>query len=153
MHPTPSAIALFTGATLVVGTIFAAPVQAAPSKIQISKVKFDSTGNDLPVTNAKLNDEYVVIKNTDTVDRVLTGWTLVDESNHWYTFPTTTLKSGRTLAVHTGSGDDNSQHKYQDRRYYIWNNTHDTAYLRNANGGLADSCGWKTSDPGNVKIC
>lgn len=146
-------VALFTTIGLVAGTIALASPASAASKIQIVKVRFDSAGSDAPVTNTKLNDEYVVIKNTDSVDRSLTGWTLFDKSRHTYTFPTTTIKAGATLKVRTGSGDDTSKNKYQDRGYYVWNNTSDTAYLRNTSGQGGDTCSWKTSDPGSTKIC
>jgi len=146
-----SAVAAALAATTAL--VGASPAQAAASKIHIVKVRFDSAGKDLPVTNAKLNDEYVVIKNTDSTTRTLTNWTLRDESNHVYTFPKTTLKAGASLRVRTGSGDDTSKNKYQDRGYYVWNNTSDTAYLRNTSGGGGDTCSWKTSDPGSTKTC
>jgi hypothetical protein len=153
MRITTLPLSLIATVGLVAGTaVLAAPASAA-SKIQIVKVKFDSAGNDFPVTNEKLNDEYVVIKNTDTVDRYLTGWTLVDESNHSYTFGETKLKPGAKLKVRTGSGDDTSKNKYQDRGYYVWNNTSDTAYLRNTEGRGGDTCSWETSDEGSTKIC
>jgi hypothetical protein len=145
-------VALLTVGLVAGSTALASPASAV-SKIQIVKVKFDSAGNDFPVSTTKLNDEYVVIKNTDDVDRSLTGWTLVDESNHWYTFPTTTIKAGAKLRVRTGRGDDTTKNKYQDRGYYVWNNTSDTAYLRNARGTGGDTCSWETSDEGSTKIC
>jgi lamin tail-like protein len=146
-------VALLTTVGLVVGTAALAAPASAASKIQIVKVRFDSAGSDFPVTNKKLNDEYVVIKNTDSADRSLTGWTLVDTSNHWYTFPATTIKAGATLKVRTGSGSDTSKNKYQDRGYYVWNNTSDTAYLRNTLGRGGDTCSWTTSDDGSTKVC
>ena len=146
-------VALMATTALVGGTVALAAPASAASKIQIVKVKFDSAGSDAPVTNKKLNDEYVVIKNTDTVTRSLTGWTLVDKSSHWYTFPTTTIKAGASIKVRTGSGDDTSKTKYQDRGYYVWNNTSDTAYLRNTSGRGGDTCAWTTSDEGSTKIC
>jgi hypothetical protein len=147
------AIALLTTAGLVAGTTAVAAPASAASKLQIVKVKFDSAGNDLPVSNTKLNDEYVVIKNTDTRSRSLTGWTLTDKSNHKYTFPRTTLKAGASIKVRTGTGDDSSKNRYQNRGYYIWNNTSDTAYLRNTAGQGGDTCSWRTSDPGSTKTC
>ena len=150
-----SRIAVATLATLglVAGsTALAAPASAA-SKIKITKVRFDSAGNDFPVTNQKLNDEYVIIKNTDNVTRSLTGWTLEDRSNHLFTFGPTRLKAGASLKVRTGSGDNTTKNKYQDRGYYVWNNTSDTAYLRNTQGSGGDTCSWKTSDPGSTKAC
>lgn len=144
---------LVTAGLIAGGTALAAPASAA-SKIQIVKVKFDSAGIDFPVSNTKVNDEYVMIKNTDSVARSLTGWTLVDRSNRWYTFGTTRLKAGASLKVRTGKRDhDTSLNKYQNRGYYIWNNTADTAYLRNTSGVGGDTCSWKTSDRGSTKVC
>jgi hypothetical protein len=144
---------LVASAGLLGSVALAAPASAAASKIHIVKVKFDSDGSDTPVTNAKLNDEYVVIKNTDTRTRTITGWTLTDASNHTYTFPTTTIKAGVSIKVRTGSGTDKLKTKFQNRGYYIWNNTSDTAKLRNTSGTGGDTCSWKTSDPGNSKNC
>ncbi len=153
MHITRISVALLATLGLVAGTAVVASPASAASKIKIVKVRFDSAGNDLPVTNKKLNDEYVVIKNTDSVTRTLTGWTLKDKSNHVYTFGTTRLKAGASLKVRTGTGDNTSKNKYQDRGYYVWNNTSDTAYLRNTSGQGGDTCSWKTSDEGSTKIC
>jgi hypothetical protein len=117
-------------------------------------VRFDSAGKDTPVTNAKLNDEYVDIKNTDTVAHVIGGWRLRDKANHVYIFPKG-LKLGpkQTVRIHTGSGKATAAHRYQNRKYYVWNNTSDTAYLRDAGNKGGDTCSWKTSDPGSTKVC
>jgi lamin tail-like protein len=153
MRITTLTIALMTTAGIVAGTTALATSASAASRIQIVKVKFDSNGSDFPVTNAKVNDEYVVIKNTDNVTRYLTGWTLVDRSNHRYTFPYTKITAGASIKVRTGKNPDTSLNKYEGRGYYIWNNTTDTAYLRNTSGGGGDTCSWRTSDPGTTKVC
>ena len=130
------------------------PAQATNgSKLKITKVQFDTPGSDLPVTNAKLNDEFVRITNTDTVTRSLTGWTLFDNSNHVYTFPTTRLGAGESLWVHTGSGTDTAHTRHWNKGYYVWNNTSDTAHLRNTSGAGGSQCAWKTSTPGNSLLC
>jgi hypothetical protein len=146
-------VTLLVTLSLVASTAAIAAPASAASKIQIIKVRFDSAGNDFPVTNRKLNNEFVVIKNTDTVDRSLTGWTIVDESNHWYTFGETVIRAGATLKVRTGRGNDTAKNKFQDRGYYVWNNTSDTASLRNSRGTGGDTCSWETSDEGSTKIC
>jgi beta-glucosidase-like glycosyl hydrolase len=153
MRITGISVALITTVGLVLGTTALAAPASAAGKIQIVKVRFDSAGNDLPATNKKVNDEYVVIKNTDRVAHSITGWTLVDKSHHSYTFPATKLKAGASIKVRTGKGTNSSKNRYENRAYYIWNNTSDTATLRNAQGGGGDSCAWKTSDPGSTKVC
>jgi hypothetical protein len=50
---------------------------SAPAKIRITKIYFDSPGDDTG-SNTSLNAEYVVIKNTGTTRKALTGWTLRD---------------------------------------------------------------------------
>ena len=148
---TAGAVVVTLGLTLVVAT---ATPAAAASKFQITKVRFDSAGSDTPVTNAKLNDEYVVITNTDTATHVIGGWRLRDAQNHVYVFPTgASIGPKRSVKVHTGSGKNTPFDRYQARGYYIWNNTSDTAYLRDANNKGGDTCSWKTSDPGSTKVC
>jgi hypothetical protein len=59
-------------------------------------------------------------------------WTIRDKASHVYTFTTAfSLKPGATVYVHTGSGANTSVHRYWGSKAYIWNNTGDTAYLRN----------------------
>lgn len=133
--------------------VTAAPAQAA-SKFQITSVRFDSAGKDLPVTNAKLNDEFVVVTNTDTVAHKIGGWRLRDKANHVYVFPAgATLGAKKSVRVRTGTGTDTASNRYQDKGYYIWNNDADTAYLRDANNQGGDTCSWKASDPGSTKVC
>ena len=50
-------------------------------------------------------------------------------------------KGGR-LWLHTGSGKADSRNRYWGSKNYIWNNTGDTAYLRNAKGTTVDTCSW-----------
>ena len=59
----------------------------ASGAIQFRKIQYDTPGADKPVTNTKLNAEYVTIKNTGTTARTLTGWTVRDPAHHGYTFP------------------------------------------------------------------
>jgi hypothetical protein len=40
----------------------------------------------MPVSNIKLNAEYVTIKNTGATTRTLVGWTVRDAAHHIYTF-------------------------------------------------------------------
>ena len=130
--------------------ISASPASAA-SLIQITKVQFDSSGTDTG-SNTSLNGEWVAIKNTGTSSRTLTGWTLRDKSAHVFTFPKFTLAAGATMYVKTGKGSNTSSRLYWQNSYYVWNNTGDTAYLRNSAGTLADSCAWTSRGTG-YKLC
>lgn len=131
-------------AVLSVGTLLAAstpsPAQAA-GRIYISKVQYDSPGSDTG-SNTSLNAEWVRITNSTGRARTLTGWTLRDASSHVYKFPTTTLRAGDSLRVHTGKGSNTAANKYWKLSWYVWNNTGDKATLKNRAGTVIDTCKW-----------
>jgi hypothetical protein len=132
-------------AALAAGAAVAAPVtaDAATPPIRIVKIQYDSPGSDTG-SNTSLNAEYVVLKNTTSTARSLTGWTLRDKTGYTYKFPTFTLKAGATVTIHTGKGTATATHRYYNRTWYVWNNTGDTAYLRDSRGYLKDS--WAFTD-------
>jgi Lamin Tail Domain len=136
-------------AGLVGLVIAAAPAQAAGGVI-IYKVQYNSPGTDTG-SNLSLNSEYVVLKNTAGTTRTITGWTLRDATGHKYTFPTTRIAAANYLYVRTGRGTNTAHTRYWGNGYYIWNNSGDTAYLRNGSGTLIDSCKWGST--GSVKYC
>ena len=79
-------------------------------------------------------DEYVEIKNFsgETVD--IEYWTIADEVNHVFTFPFHNLFPNESIKVYTNMGTFSF-----GSGAAIWNNTGDTAYLRNRGGDLIDS--------------
>lgn len=122
---------------------FAPSAQAASAgQIQFRLIQYNTPGPDLPVTNAKLNQEFVTLKNTGRTSRDLTGWTVKDAVGHTYKFGHFTLRPGWKVVIHTGSGTNTSTNRYWGRGYYVWNNTGDTAKLHNATGRWKDSCSW-----------
>ncbi len=134
-------------AALAVGGVVATsvPAHAASHPVQITKVYVNSPGNDLPTTNAKVNAEYTVIKNTGKSTQTLTGWTLRDKSNHVYKFGTFKLAPGKSVTVRNGKGTNTSTTRYWGSGYFIWNNGGgDSATLRTSTGSLVDSCSWST---------
>jgi predicted extracellular nuclease len=126
---------------LVGGSLLAAPQASAASAVRITYVYVNSPGADSG-TNANLNAEYVRIKNVSSSNRSITGWTLRDRTGYTYKFPTFTLKAGATVTVHTGKGTASSTHRYYNRTWYVWNNTGDTAYLKNSSGTTVHTCSW-----------
>jgi hypothetical protein len=122
---------------------FALGAQAATAgQIQFRLIQYNTPGSDLPVSNAKLNEEFVTLKNTGTTSRNLTGWTVEDLAGHVYTFGPFTLKPGSKVVIHTGKGRNTATDRYWGRSYYVWNNTGDKAKLHNAAGRSKDSCSW-----------
>lgn len=139
-------------------SLVALPLAFAPSSVaastpvvKVSYVQFDSPGADRG-GNTSLNGEYVRITNTTGTTRSLTGWTLRDRSNHVYTFPSFSLKARATVTVYTGKGTASSTRRYFNQTWYVWNNTNDTAYLRDSRGKSVHACAWTTSKTG-TKTC
>lgn len=139
-----AAIAALFAATLAAT---APNASARTSGVRMTAIYFDSPGADLG-GNTSYNAEWVRIKNFSSSRKTLSGWTLRDASSHVYHFPTFRLSAGASVKVHTGSGTNTASNLYWRSRYYIWNNTGDTAKLKNAGGTLIDSCRYTSaSDP------
>jgi hypothetical protein len=137
------------GAAVGIPLASASTAEAALPPIMISKVQFDSPGADRG-GNASLNAEYVVLKNTTRSARSLTGWTLRDKTGYTYRFPTFTLKAGASVTIRTGKGTATQANRYYNKSWYVWNNTGDTAFLRNASGTTVDTCAFKGNRNGYV---
>lgn len=143
------ALLLAVPAVLVGGVAVAADAATTPA-VSFTRIYFDSPGSDTR-TNASLNAEYVRVRNNTGKAIQLKGWTIRDKANHVYTFKTQSLNSKASLYVHTGKGTDgkpNSPDRYQQSGNYIWNNTGDTATLKNASAKTIDTCAYTSkSDP------
>lgn len=112
-------------------------VGVSGANLEIITVVYDPPGNPL--------DEYVVIENNGDTACDMTGYTLEDDSGYWipYNFPDGfVLAAGTQLRVYTGSGIDTDTELYWGRGSPIWNNDHDTAYLKDSGGNLVDEWGW-----------
>jgi len=99
----------------------------APADVDITYICYDPEGSDVEA-------EYVRIANTGGSAQSMTGWTLRDLANHTYTFPNFTLGAGASVKVWVKSGSDTATDLYWNSSSAIWNNTGDTAYLRDAAG-------------------
>lgn len=113
----------------------------------ITAIYFDSPGSDTG-SNTSLNAEWVQIKNVTSTRKTLTGWALRDASSHVYSFPSFSLAAGASVRVHTGSGSNTGSSLYWGAGGYIWNNSGDTATLKNASGTTVDHCSYSSNaDP------
>lgn len=140
--------ALLCAAAMLTFTV--TPAQAV-SPIQFGKVYYDSSGSDTG-SNTSLNAEYIVLKNISTTSRSLTGWTVRDATGYIYKFGTFTLGGGKSVTIRTGKGTNTTTTRYWGRTWYVWNNTGDKAYLRNASGTSMDYCAWTSTGTG-YKTC
>jgi len=152
---TAIACAAAVAAGLLVPATAAGAAKAKPAKVRIYKVYYDSPGSDRG-SNASLNKEWVALKNYGGTARDLYGYTVRDKSSHVYKFGHVSLKPGKRIYVHTGKGKGatvgGSVHRYQNKGWYIWNNTKDGATLRTRAGTKIDTCSWGSRGKG-YKYC
>jgi len=84
-------------------------------------------------------DEYVLIRNVggDALD--MDGWKLSDLANNTYTFPAFTLAEGAEVKVWVKTGTNDATNLYWNRAAAVWNNSGDTATLRDAQGTVVST--------------
>ena len=125
--PTPTPTATWT--PIPVPTSVVPPY---PAVVRITHIEYNPPGDDV-------QGEYVRIQNQGAAAANMTNWTLWDLANHCYTFPTFWLKAGSTVRVWTKAGSNTGTDLYWGRGSAVWNNTGDTAYLRDQGGALVHS--------------
>jgi hypothetical protein len=128
-------LAMTLGLTMASG----APAQAATYRMQIYEIWYNSPGPDHG-GNTSLNHEWVKLHNTSSASINLARWTLRDKAGHVFVFGSYTIKPHGHVTIH----------RYWNHSWYIWNNTGDTAILRNQNGAMIDSCTYKGTSQGYV---
>jgi Lamin Tail Domain len=130
--------------------MFGSPAQAA-ARVQIHEIWYNSPGRDTG-SNSSLNQEWVQLHNTSGSWITMTGWTLRDANGHVYKFGTYRIKPHGYVKVHTGKGSNTQADRYWGRGWYVWNNTGDTATLKDARGSLLGRCSYRGTSTG-YKIC
>ena len=100
---------------------------ATSGNVQVSKISQFGTGSAQP-------DEYVEIKNLETFQIQLQGWTLQDASVHTFTFPPYLIQPGQTCRVYTNQIHPDTCGFSYGSGAAIWNNDHDCAYLKDSAG-------------------
>jgi len=103
----------------------------SPDDIVVASIHADAEGND----HENLNDEYIVLRNSGDSTIDMGGWTLSDEADHTYYFPTGfELGPGETVTIYTGSGSDSDGKLYWGSSSAVWNNGGDTIILETDGG-------------------
>ena len=120
------------------------PASAATPSLRFHGAQYDSPGKDTR-SNASLNAEWISLVNSGSKAVNLKGYTIRDASSHVHTFGNTTIAGGGgRIWLHTGKGTASARTVYWGSGNYVWNNTGDTATLRNASGKWLDNCSWKS---------
>jgi len=110
--------------------------QAAVKGLKLISVKlnWDAPGND----NENLNGEYVIIKNESPGNINIGGWTIKDSATKIYEFKYYILGSNKEIFLFSGYGTDTENSFYWNNSTPVWNNDHDTLYLRDNSGLLVE---------------
>lgn len=107
------------------------PPPATTGNIQIINIFYDGDGSSEP-------DEHVDIRNDDSKSIQLQSWTLRDEADHVYTFPSFVIQPGQECRVYTNENHPEWCGFNYGSGSAIWNNTGDCAYLRDGSNALVD---------------
>ena len=99
--------------------------------VEIRDIFFNGAGTSEP-------DEYVLIENDESFPIQLQNWTLRDEANHIFTFPSFVIQPNQQCRIYTNENHPEWCGFNYGSGTAIWNNSGDTAYLRNSNGTLID---------------
>lgn len=103
-------------------------------KMSIIQINARSKGDD----RKNLNGEWIVISNNTGFNVNMTDFTLRDNSDRLYAFGNFILANGSEITIYSGAGDDDPNSLYWKSKAPIWNNSGDTAILKNADGRLID---------------
>lgn len=91
----------------------------------VTSFQFDAEGND----NDNINGEWFILLNNSGETIFLQNFYFYDESYHRYLFPDYVLKSGSSIKVHTGNGENTATNLYAGFDEPIWNNAGDTLFI------------------------
>jgi hypothetical protein len=135
--------AALAGIVMALGLVVmsGAPAQAA-YRIQISEIYYNSPGPDNG-SNTSLNGEWVQLYNSSSGAVNMTHWTVNDAAGHVFRFATYSLGAHSYVKIHTGKGSRTQADRYWGLSWYVWNNTGDTATLKDNNGHVIDRCSYR----------
>lgn len=98
------------------------------------KINYDPKGSD----EDYLNSEWVEIINNGKSRINLKGWSIKDMATNIYVFDNIILYPESSIFIFTGNGNDEPGKLYWNADRPVWNNDHDTLYLRNSSGILVE---------------
>lgn len=108
------------------------PTSQPAGNVVITHIEYD--GDQGPAEP----DEYVQIRNDHHSAIQLQGWTLEDEANHVFTFPSFLMQPGQVCRVYTNEDHPEWCGFSYGSGSAIWNNSGDCATLKDSGGGVVD---------------
>lgn len=148
-------------ATMMLAAPMLAPAAQAAHAVKFSRWVVDLPGND-KVTAANLNKEYITLTNTTAKTITIGGYRVSDRgSKHVYVIPKGfKLGAKKSVVIRSGQGKNSSTTLYWgqavkglkpvSRNSFVWNNSGETATLRNAAGKAVHVCTYKKNKSGST---
>ena len=110
---------------------FSLDSRTGDESLSVVEIHEDAAGDEYD----NLDDEYVVFENTGDTTIDLGGYTVADEADHVYTFPSgVSLDPGEEIRLTTGIGTDTRSEVFWDQEAPVWNNGGDTVTVRAPDG-------------------
>jgi len=107
--------------------------------IIISTAHYDAAGND----EQNLNDEFIVIENTNDKKINCTGWSIRDDHGNQFYFPNGfSLSAHTSVTIYTGRGSNSTHALYWHHQTPVWNNDGDRIRLYNEKGIIIETYSW-----------
>jgi hypothetical protein len=117
------------------GSTLNATATETAADVRITYIECNPAGDDP-------EGEYVELENLGLSAADMNAGTLSDRADHTYTFPRYTLNAGATVRVWTKAGVDGARDLYWGSGSAVWNNTGDTAALRDEQGTVIHTYGY-----------
>lgn len=102
------------------------------------KYNFNIEIKQNPDDDKEPNLEYITLTNLGS-NVNLKDWKMKDEATHIYTFSDFELENKESVTVYSGKGTNSRNTLYWNLKTTVWNNDHDTVFLRDDEGNLAAS--------------
>ena len=100
--------------------------------VSISEFIYNTPGDD----SLNPNGEQLILQNNCTYTIDLTGWEIKDEATNTFKFPEFEFSGQSIVNIYSGKGIDYSNHIFMNHKTPVWNNDHDSLFLRNEKGEL-----------------
>ncbi len=94
--------------------------------------------NGMGKNDCKAGIEFVTLSDKCDFECDISEWNIKDEANHFFVFDNSVIDSGGSVVVYSGVGKDNKTSFYFNNKgcASVWNDEHDTLFLRDKKGGL-----------------